>query len=97
MFVMNFFGVPGAGKSTGVAYVFSNLRMQGVSTELVTEFIKDMIWENYRREFVTFFILKEVVGMKKLRKKYLFKFVNIRNKSKARLIDNSGQGSIETA
>ena len=35
--------------------------------------------------------------MKKLRQKYLLKFVNARNKLKARLSDNSGQGSVETA
>ena len=35
--------------------------------------------------------------MKKLRQKYLLKFVNARDKIKARLSDNSGQGSVETA
>lgn len=35
--------------------------------------------------------------MMKLRQKYLLKFVNARDKLKARLSDNSGQGSIETA
>lgn len=35
--------------------------------------------------------------MKKLKQKYLLKFVNARNKLKARLSDNSGQGSVETA
>ena len=39
-------GVPGAGKSTGAAYVFSKLKMQGINAELVTEFAKDMVWEN---------------------------------------------------
>lgn len=46
MLVVNLFGVPGAGKSTGAAYVFSNLKMQGINAELVTEFAKDMVWEN---------------------------------------------------
>ena len=45
MIVVNLFGVPGAGKSTGAAYVFSKLKMQGVNAELVTEFAKDMVWE----------------------------------------------------
>lgn len=35
--------------------------------------------------------------MKKLRQKYLLKIVNTRNKIRARLSDNSGQGSVETA
>ena len=35
--------------------------------------------------------------MKKLKQKYLLKFVNAGNKLKARLSDNSGQGSVETA
>ena len=35
--------------------------------------------------------------MKKFRQKCLIKFVNTKNKLKARLLDNSGQGSVETA
>ena len=35
--------------------------------------------------------------MKKLRQKYLLKFVNVRDKIKARLLDNSGQGAIDVA
>lgn len=35
--------------------------------------------------------------MKKLRQKSILKFVNARDKIKARLSDNSGQGSVETA
>ena len=35
--------------------------------------------------------------MKKLKQKYLLKFVNARNKLKARLSDNSGQGAIDVA
>ena len=46
MIVVNLFGVPGAGKSTGAAYVFSKLKMKGINAELVTEFAKDMVWEN---------------------------------------------------
>lgn len=38
-------GAPGAGKSTGAAYVFSQLKMLGVDAELATEFAKDMVWE----------------------------------------------------
>lgn len=46
MLVVNLFGAPGAGKSTGAAYIFSKLKMLGINTELVTEFAKDKAWEN---------------------------------------------------
>lgn len=46
MLVVNIFGAPGAGKSTGAAYIFSQLKMLGVDAELVTEFAKDKVWEN---------------------------------------------------
>jgi hypothetical protein len=39
-------GGPGSGKSTGAAWLFSNLKMLGVNAELVTEFAKDIVWEN---------------------------------------------------
>lgn len=43
--VVNLFGVPGAGKSTGAAYIFSQLKMAGINAELITEFAKDKVWE----------------------------------------------------
>lgn len=43
--VVNLFGAPGAGKSTGAAYVFSELKQNGINAELVTEFAKDKTWE----------------------------------------------------
>ncbi len=46
MIVINLFGAPGSGKSTGAAYIFSQLKMLGVDAELVTEFAKDKVWEN---------------------------------------------------
>ena len=49
MLVVNLFGVPGAGKSTGAAYVFSKLKMKGINAELVTEFAKDMVWDENRK------------------------------------------------
>lgn len=49
MLVVNLFGVPGAGKSTGAAYVFSKLKMRGINAELVTEFAKDMVWDENRK------------------------------------------------
>ena len=44
--VVNLFGGPGCGKSTGAAYVFAMLKMQGINCELVTEFAKDKTWEH---------------------------------------------------
>lgn len=43
MLGINLFGVPGSGKSTGVAYIyiFSKLKMKGINAELVTEFTKE--------------------------------------------------------
>lgn len=43
--VLNLFGAPGAGKSTGAAYIFAMLKLAGVNAELVTEFAKDKVWE----------------------------------------------------
>lgn len=44
--VVNLFGPPGCGKSTGAAYIFAMLKMHGVNCELVTEFAKDKTWEH---------------------------------------------------
>lgn len=41
MYVINLFGQPGAGKSTGAAYIFSQLKLRGINAELVTKFAKD--------------------------------------------------------
>ena len=49
--IINLFGVPGAGKSTGAAYIFSQLKMHGINAELVTEFAKDKVWENNTEVF----------------------------------------------
>jgi hypothetical protein len=45
MIVVNFFGGPCAGKSTAAAYLFSVLKAEGYSVELITEFAKDLTWE----------------------------------------------------
>lgn len=46
MIVVNLFGGPGVGKSTGAAYIFSKLKLRGLNVELVTEFAKEKTWEN---------------------------------------------------
>ena len=43
--VINLFGAPGAGKSTGAAIIFAELKKRGINVELVTEFAKDNTWE----------------------------------------------------
>lgn len=43
---VNLFGAPGAGKSTGATYVFSQLKLNGIDSEYVGEFAKDKCWEN---------------------------------------------------
>lgn len=43
--VVNLFGGPGSGKSTGAAFIFSRLKMMDVNCELVTEYAKDCTWE----------------------------------------------------
>jgi hypothetical protein len=44
--ILNLVGPPGAGKSTGAAYVFSRLKALGINAELITEFAKDKTWEH---------------------------------------------------
>ena len=51
MIVINLFGAPGAGKSTGAAYIFSKLKMSNINAELVTEFVKDKVWEESKAVF----------------------------------------------
>ena len=51
MIVVNLFGVPSAGKSTGAAYIFAKLKMKGINAELITEFVKDKVWEENKEVF----------------------------------------------
>lgn len=44
--VINFFGGPGCGKSTMAAGLFYHLKVAGFKVELVTEYAKDMVYEN---------------------------------------------------
>ena len=43
--VINFFGGPGVGKSTAATALFTLLKMHNNNCELVTEFAKDLVWE----------------------------------------------------
>lgn len=49
--VVNLFGAPGSGKSTGAAYIFSKLKMAGINAELVDEFAKAKVWEESKEAF----------------------------------------------
>lgn len=65
MIVVNLYGGPGVGKSTGAAYVFARLKEAGVVAELVTEFAKDLTWGHSRA------ILDEVKDYKRDRETIL--------------------------
>ena len=43
--VINLFGAPSSGKSSGAAYIFSRLKEENINCELITEFAKDLTWE----------------------------------------------------
>lgn len=49
--IVNIFGGPGAGKSTTMAGVFSELKRHDVDCEQVTEFAKDLVWEDRQETF----------------------------------------------
>ena len=44
--VINLFGGPGLGKSTLAAGLFHHMKCKGHDVEIVTEYAKDMVWEN---------------------------------------------------
>ena len=46
MQVINLFGGPGVGKSTAAAGLFYEMKKAQIRVELVTEYAKDMVWEN---------------------------------------------------
>lgn len=48
---INLFGAPGAGKSTGATYVFSQLKLRGIDSEYIGEFAKDKCWEKNKFMF----------------------------------------------
>ena len=45
MIVINLYGGPGAGKSTTRALLFAEMKKAGLNVEEVTEYAKDMVWE----------------------------------------------------
>ena len=55
--IVNLYGGPGTGKSTGATYIFSRLKTAGVDAEYVSEFAKDKVWEGNREAFKCQFYL----------------------------------------
>ena len=49
--VVNLFGGPGCGKSTLMAGIFYELKTRGYDCEMVTEFMKDLVWEKRDETF----------------------------------------------
>jgi len=47
--IVNLFGGPSVGKSTTSAGVFSLLKLHDIECELVTEYAKDLVWEERHR------------------------------------------------
>lgn len=45
MLVVNLFGVPGAGKSTGAAHIYSELKLAGINAEYIDEHAKWKVYE----------------------------------------------------
>lgn len=45
MKVINLLSGPGAGKSTTAAGLFYQMKLKGINVELITEYAKDMTWE----------------------------------------------------
>ena len=49
--IVNLFGGPGVGKSTTAAGVFTLLKLHDVECELITEYAKDLVWEERHKTF----------------------------------------------
>ena len=49
--IVNLFAGAGAGKSTFAASLFAELKKMGIDCELVTEYVKDCVWEERKEVF----------------------------------------------
>ena len=49
--IINLFGQPGSGKSTAAASLFCEMKKLHYNVELVTEYAKDMVWEERNNIF----------------------------------------------
>lgn len=43
--IISLYGGPGCGKSTGMAYIFSQLKMKGLNCEMAPEYAKNRVWQ----------------------------------------------------
>lgn len=51
MKVINLFGSPGCGKSTTASGLFFLMKTAGLNVELVTEYAKDLVWQERHKTF----------------------------------------------
>ena len=60
--VVNLYGGPGSGKSTSAAGLFYLLKRQGVEAEIVTEYAKDLVWEDsaHKLEYQIYVFAKQL-------------------------------------
>ncbi len=70
--IVNLFAGPGAGKSTTAAALFANLKLNNMNAELVTEYAKDLTWE----ESQALECQELVYGKQLWRQKRLYKHVD---------------------
>lgn len=50
-YIINLIGSPGSGKSTLAALLFGEMKKQGFSVDLVTEYAKELVWEERNATF----------------------------------------------
>lgn len=69
--IVNLFGGPGVSKSTTAALVFGKLKANGVNAELVTEFAKELVWEerDYAVRCTPFLFGEQLFRLERLRNK----------------------------
>jgi hypothetical protein len=74
MKVINLFAGPGTGKSTTAAGLFYLMKSEGRNVELVTEFAKDLVWEEHHSMFADqlFILAQQNRKLERLRDKVDF-------------------------
>ena len=78
--VINLVGGPGSGKSTAMAGVFYNLKKLGINCEIVTEYVKDKVWEE------SYYVMKDQLY---LSAKYYHKLWRVADKVDYIITDSS--------
>ena len=69
--IINLYGGPGSGKSTGAAYIFSQLKMNNINCEYIQEYAKDRVWQNDLEVFNNqlYVVAKQSLRMSRLKGK----------------------------